>query len=97
MTTGNQTRRLLQSAAFSVALLLVVPPPAALADPGGLPTRDLGHTPVASMNTDVPSLAQNAPKPDGDFLSCHSAWHAPGGSSWTSRGPEGAADRAPGR
>jgi len=45
MTTGNQTRRLLQSAAFSVALLLVTAP-AALADPGGLPTRDLGHTPV---------------------------------------------------
>jgi hypothetical protein len=96
MTTGNQTRRLLQSAAFSVALLLVTAP-AALADPGGLPTRDLGHTPVASMNTDVPSLAQNAPKPDGDFLSCHSAWHAPGGPSWTRRGSEALDDRAPGR
>ena len=96
MTTGNQTRRLLQSAAFSVALLLVTAP-AALAHPGRLPSRDLGHTAVAIMNTDVLSLEQNAPKPDGDFLSCHSAWHAPGGSSWTRRGSEALDDRAPGR
>ena len=80
MTTRKQTQRLLQGAAFSAALLLVAAP-AALADPGGLPSTNFEHA-ASVVNTPMPALS-NAPKPDACFLAApeaaadFSAWRAP--------------------
>jgi hypothetical protein len=69
MTTRNQTRRMLQSAAFFAALLLVAAP-AALAAPQGY-SAALGAPAV--VNTPMPALS-NAPKPDVCFLSSPGAF-----------------------
>jgi|HubBroStandDraft_1064217.scaffolds.fasta_scaffold619106_2 hypothetical protein len=87
MIIDNQARRLLRSAAFSAALLLMAASPA-LADPQEYALMNSRPAAAAVVNTLPPVELRNAPKPDADFLFSSRTWDALGGSSPTVRQTE---------